>query len=241
MSIKIKELPELERPYEKLERYGEKYLSNAELLAIIIKSGTKEETSVQIAQKILSMNKDYQISELELLRDVSLEELMNIKGIGRVKAIQIKAVCELSIRMSSPSYSKKTKISDTNIAAKFAIEELRFEKREHIKLMLLNNKNELLKYMELSIGGYSFATINVQDVIAEALKIQAPRILLIHNHPSGDSTPSKKDFEVTNEIIKATKMFNITLLDHIVIGANGYTSIIEKMMENVYEDRRGLS
>lgn len=232
MSLKIKDLPELERPYEKLERHGEKYLSNAELLAIIIKTGTKEETSVQIAQRILGMNKDYTINELDFLRCVSLEELMNIKGIGRVKAIQIKAASELAIRMSSPSYSKKIKISDTDFAAKFVMEELKLEKKEHIKLMLLNNNNELLKYMELSIGGYSFTTLNINEVIAEALKIHAPRILLIHNHPSGNSKPSLKDIEITKELFKATKMFDILLVDHIVIGLNNYTSIVERIMNS---------
>ena len=100
MSLKIKELPEIERPYEKLELYGEKSLSNAELLAIIIKSGTKDETSVQIAQRILSLNQDPQMGELNFLRGITLEQLKKIKGIGRVKAIQIKAICELAIRMS---------------------------------------------------------------------------------------------------------------------------------------------
>ena len=110
MSLKIKELPETERPYEKLELYGEKTLSNAELLAIIIKTGTKEETSVQIAQRILNLNYDPQMGELNFLKSITMEELMQIKGIGRVKAIQIKAIGELAIRMSKPSNFKKIQI-----------------------------------------------------------------------------------------------------------------------------------
>ena len=113
LSLKIKELPEIERPYEKLELYGEKSLSNAELLAIIIKSGTKDETSVQIAQRILSLNQDPQMGELNFLRGITLEQLKKIKGIGRVKAIQIKAICELAIRMSKISNYRKIRIKST--------------------------------------------------------------------------------------------------------------------------------
>ena len=143
LSLKIKELPETERPYEKLELYGEKNLSNAELLAIIIKSGTKEETSVQIAQRILNLNYDPQMGELNFLKDITLEELMQINGIGRVKAIQLKAVCELAIRMSKPSNYKRVRIRSTEDLAKLVMEELKLEKKEYIKLFLLNNKNEI--------------------------------------------------------------------------------------------------
>ena len=150
MSLKIKELPETERPYEKLELYGEKNLSNAELLAIIIKSGTKDETSVQIAQKILSLNYEPQMGDLNFLKNVSMQELMQINGIGRVKAIQIKAVCELAIRMSKPSNYKKMQITSTEHMAKLVMEELRFEKKEYVKLFLLNTKNEILKKVDVA-------------------------------------------------------------------------------------------
>ena len=151
MSLKIKELPETERPYEKLELYGEKSLSNAELLAIIIKSGTKEETSVQIAQRILRLNYDPQMGDLNFLKTMSLQELMQINGIGRVKAIQIKAVCELAIRMSKPSSYKKIQIKSTENIASLVMEELRFEKKEVVKLFLLNTKNEILKNLDVAI------------------------------------------------------------------------------------------
>lgn len=151
LSLKIKELPETERPYEKLELYGEKSLSNAELLAIIIKSGTKDETSVQIAQRILNLNYDPQMGDLNFLKSISLQELMQIKGIGRVKAIQLKAVCELAIRMSKPSNYKKIQVKSTEHIANLVMEELRFEKREFVKLFLLNTKNEILKSVDVAI------------------------------------------------------------------------------------------
>lgn len=225
MSLKIKELPEMERPYEKLEQYGEKSLSDAELLAIIIKTGTKNETSVQIAQRILNLNYDPQMGNLNFLKDISLQELMQVKGIGRVKAIQLKAICEIAIRMSRPSNYKKIKISSTEEAAKFVLEELRLQKKEYVKIILLNNKNQILKICDMATGGSNFVNINIKEIILEALKIKAPRMILIHNHPSGDPTPSKADLEFTDKLYNTTKMFDIELLDHIVIGNMNYKSV----------------
>ena len=234
MSLKIKEIPETERPYEKLELYGEKALSNAELLAIIIKTGTKEETSVQIAQRILNLNYDPQMGELNFLKSITMEELMQIKGIGRVKAIQIKAICELAIRMSKPSNFKKIQIKSTEQLAKLVMEELRFEKREYVKLFLLNNKNEILKNIDTAIGGTNFANVNMKEIIGEALKIKAPKMILVHNHPTGDPTPSKTDITFTERLYNAAKMFDIELIDHIVIGNMNFKSIFvetQKMIE----------
>lgn len=150
MPITIKQLPELERPYEKLEWYGEKMLSNAELLAIIIKTGTKKDTSVQLAQKILNLN--YTETEgINFLRNISLEELMQINGIGRVKAIQLKAVGELANRMAMPTKLKKIIIREPYDLAKILMEELRFQKREIAKIVILNNKNEILKIKDVAL------------------------------------------------------------------------------------------
>ena len=150
MPIKIKELPELERPYEKLEWYGEKTLSNAELLAIIIKTGTREETSVQLAQKILDLN-DTKTEGSNFLRNITIEELMQINGIGKVKAIQLKAVGELANRMMMPTNFKRITIKEPYDLAKIMMEELRFQKEEIVKIVILNNKNELLKIKDIAI------------------------------------------------------------------------------------------
>ena len=225
LSLKIKELPETERPYEKLELYGEKNLSNAELLAIIIKSGTRDETSVQIAQKILNLNYDPQMGDLNFLKGMSLEEFMQIKGIGRVKAIQLKAVCELAIRMSKPSNYRKIQIKSTEHVANLVLDELRFEKREYVKLFLLNTKNQILKCIDVAIGGTNFANVSIKEIIAEALKIKAPKIILVHNHPTGDPTPSQMDIKFTDKLYNAAQMFDIELLDHIVIGNMKFKSV----------------
>ena len=122
-------------------------------------------------------------------------ELMQVKGIGRVKAIQLKAVSELSIRMSKTSNYKKVQVKSTSQVANMVSEEMRFEKREIVKLFLLNSKNEILKIVDIALGGTSFANVSVKEIIGEALKIKAPRIILIHNHPTGDSTPSERDID----------------------------------------------
>ena len=155
MTIKIKELPETERPYEKLELYGERALSNAELLAIIIKTGTKEETSVQLAQKVLNLN-DTNEDSLNFLRELTIEELIQIKGIGRIKAIQLKAVSELAIRMQKPSNYKKIVVNKPYDLAKILMEELRFLKREIAKIVILNNKNEILKIEDIALRRSEF-------------------------------------------------------------------------------------
>jgi DNA repair protein RadC len=238
LSLKIKEIPETERPYEKLELYGEKALSNAELLAIIIKTGTKEETSVQIAQRILNLNYDPQMGELNFLKSITMEELMQIKGIGRVKAIQIKAICELAIRMSKPSNFKKIQIKCTEQLANLVMEELRFEKREYVKLFLLNNKNEILKNIDTAIGGTNFANVNMKEIIGEALKIKAPKMILVHNHPTGDPTPSKADITFTDRLYNAAKMFDIELIDHIVIGNMNFKSIFVETKKMIEKSKR---
>ena len=225
MSLKIKELPETERPYEKLELYGEKELSNAELLAIIIKNGTKEETSVQIAQRILNLNDDPQMGSLGFLKNIDLLQLMQIKGIGRVKAIQIKAMCEIATRMSKSSNYKKIMIKSTEDIANLVLEEMRLKKEEVVKLLLLNTKNQILKMIDIAIGGTNFANVDIKGILGQALKIQAPKIILVHNHPTGDSTPSRMDIQFTDKLYNAAKMFDIELLDHIVIGDNNYKSV----------------
>ena len=157
--LKLKELPVLERPYEKLELYGAEKLSNAELLGIIIKSGTKEETAVSLAQRILSLKSTNEKDELRFLHEVTIEEFMSIKGIGKVKAIQLKALCEITKRMSSPVHSNNIIIKSTIDVVNLFMEELRYEKREIVKLITLSSKNALLRIINISYGGTNMAVV----------------------------------------------------------------------------------
>lgn len=225
MSIKMKELPLSERPYEKLEMYGAETLTNSELLAIIIKTGTKDETSVMLAQKILNL-KQCDRQDLRFLQDVSIKELMTIKGIGKIKAIQIKAVGELTKRLSKPIDNMKIKIKSPNDIANLFMQELRYEKKEIMKLIVLNTKNVIQKIINISLGATNSASVEPKEILLEAIKCQASRIILVHNHPSGDSTPSKADYVVTDRIYECADIMGIELLDHIVIGDGNYTSLL---------------
>ena len=230
MPIKMKELPKTERPYEKLEQYGEKVLTNAELLAIIIKTGTKEETAIGLAQQILKLNPDNEKDNLSFLREITVEELMKIKGIGKVKAIQLKAVCELAIRMNTITNYKEKKILKPQDIAEILREKMRFEKQEILKVAMMDNKNNLLKIKDIAKGSGNFVVATIKSVLNEAVKIEASKIILIHNHPSGDSTPSNADFEFTEKVEQAANILGIQLLDHIVIGKVSYTSIFSQRL-----------
>lgn len=237
MSITMKQLPELERPYEKLELYGEKTLSNAELLAIIIKTGTKEETSVQVAQKILNLNEN-KTEGLEFLQDISIEELMQIKGIGKVKAIQLKAICELSIRMFKTTNYKKITVRTAEDIAKTLMYEMNFLKTEMCKVIILNNKSQILKIKDIAVGTANFVDIPMKEILSDPIRMRAPKIILVHNHPSGNSIPSDADINYTFRLLEMGKMFGIELVDHIVIGKQSYTSIFEKVLVDYEEQQR---
>lgn len=223
--MKLKELPNSERPYEKMQMYGAKFLSNSELLAIIIKTGTQEETAIELAQKVLTMQNTKEEENLRFLQEISIEEFMQIKGIGKVKAIQLKAMCELAKRMARPIHDLNCTITFPEDIAKLMMEELRYEKREVVKVILLNTKNIVQKIIEVGVGSTSLAVIEPKDVLVDAVKMGIPKIILVHNHPSGDPTPSKADIELTQKMEKASQLLGIQLLDHVVIGDGKFTSI----------------
>ena len=238
MPIKMKELPETERPYEKLEQYGAKTLTNAELLAIIIKTGTKEETAVGLAQQILKLNTKKQ-DNLRFLVDLTIEEITKIKGIGKIKAIQLKAVCELATRINAISNYKEKQILCPQDIAEILTEKMRFEKQEILKVAMLNNKNKLIKIKDIATGGTNFVTAIIKLILNEAVKIEAEKIILIHNHPTGDPTPSNQDIEFTKNVEQASKILGIQLLDHIVIGDKNYVSIFSVMEKLKKAEKKG--
>lgn len=226
--MKIKEMPLSERPYEKLELFGADSLSNAELLAIIIKTGTRNRSVVAIAQEVLNLGNSQNSESLRFMQDISINEFMKIEGIGKVKAIQLKAVSELTKRIARPINKQTIKIKAPKDVVELLMPELRYEKREIVKVLLLNAKNVIVKIINISLGGANFAYIEPKDVLAEAVKMEVPKIILVHNHPSGDSEPSKNDFYITDKVFEAAELLGIELLDHIVIGDGTYESILKK-------------
>ena len=221
----IKQLPISERPYERCERYGAEYLTDAELLSVVIRSGTKERRSFEVAQDVLMIKDEYQ--GLKGLYNVTLNELMRIKGIGRVKAIQILCVVELTKRMSKVVSNKGIYFNTPQSIADYFMQEMRHLDTEQVTLVLLNSKNRLIKEIRLSKGTVNASLTTPREVFIYALKYEAVNFAMIHNHPSGDPTPSQEDIRLTNRIKESSKIVGINLIDHIIIGDNIYTSLGE--------------
>ncbi len=222
--LTVKELPISERPYEKLEKFGPTVLSDAELLAIIIKSGTKRERSIDLAHKVLMLNK----RGIAGIHQASLKELETISGIGRVKAIQIKALAELSTRIAKTNALQKLQISSPSSVADIYMEEMRHLQQEHLKIVLLDTKNNIINDHTVSVGTVNASLINPREVFIHALKNGAVHMIILHNHPSGDPTPSREDISITKRIVEASDIIGIKLLDHIIIGDGNYISLKEK-------------
>lgn len=223
MPIKIKQIPLSERPYEKAKMYGFDTLSNSELLAIIIKSGTKSENSLDLAKHVLMM-----VDDLKQIENISIADLQKINGIGLVKSIQIKAIFEIAKRINKPINEKEIKITKPSDVANLLNGEMKFEKQEKVKVLLLNTKNILVSIKEVVTGETNFAQVTPKQILAEPVKMQVGKIILVHNHPSGDPTPSESDIELTKRVIDAGNILGIRLLDHIVLGNNRYESIFSR-------------
>lgn len=225
--LKMKDLPISERPYEKLEKYGAEILSNAELLAIIIRVGSKNETSVALAQKILKQDEGNR--GLAFLHDFSLEQLKCISGVGRVKAVQIKALMELSKRVSSTyGISGRIIIKSPEDISRLLMEEMRHLRKEVFKVVLLNTKNHVVKTSNISIGSLTASIVHPREVFTEAVKAGCSGVIFVHNHPSGDPEPSSEDIETTNRLVGAGNILGIKVLDHVIIGDGRYVSLKEK-------------
>lgn len=223
--LKIKELPLCERPYEKLGMVGAEHLSNAELLAVIIKTGTKAYTAIELAQLVLKLSHDGRLSSLN---NLSIEQLMGIKGIGRVKALQIKAALELSKRIATSDGIIHHTIKSALDASNLLMEELRYLKKEIFKAILLDTKNQVLKIVDVSVGSLNSSIVHPREVFSEAVKCGCNSIIFVHNHPSGDPTPSAEDLQTTQRLESAGNILGIKVLDHIIIGDGKYISFKEK-------------
>lgn len=222
-------LPANDRPYEKLELLGEENLTNSELLAIIIKTGTKDKNCLDISRDILNSNKNSEhISDLEYLSNMSLNNLRNFKGVGRVKAIQIKAVLEFSKRVSKTNVNNKYKITCPKDVFNLLNESYIMKKQEIVKTILLDNSNKVLCTITNAVGRVSSVQIGIKEIFSEPIKQMASGIIIVHNHPSGNMTPSESDIRFTKTINEYGATFEIKLLDHIIIGKNEYISLKEK-------------
>ena len=213
-------------PYERFLKYGAESLTDAELLAIILRTGTKNKNALELAGDILHLQENMQ-GKLIGLHQLSLEELMRLPGIGEVKAVKIKAIGELAKRMSRQSLRNIRKFDSPEKLAEYYMESMRHYTTECVLLIMLDNKGHLLGERQISKGTVNASLITPREIFILALKFDASGIILLHNHPSGDTTPSHQDRVVTKQICECGKLMNIPLIDHIIIGDNTYSSFKE--------------
>ncbi len=219
-SGKMKRLQPEERPREKLLASGEKSLSDAELLAVILGKGTRETDALQLAEQLL-----LHFQGLRNLNDASIEELTHsASGIGQTKALQIKAALELGRRLGSQPLQRKVLRSPEDVRD-LLMEEMRYLDREHVRVLLLDQKSNLLGMEEISVGGLSFSLIHPREVFKTAIRRSCAGLILVHNHPSGDPSPSQEDIRVTQQMMKAGELLGIEVSDHIIFGDGKYYSL----------------
>ena len=223
-SYTIKDLPVSERPREKIYSHGVQALSNAELLAVIIRTGSREDTAIDLARRILNLDN----RGIAFLSDVSLEELTELKGIGISKACQVLAAIEIGKRLNRVGPHDKVRVTNPAILADILMDEMRYLTKEHFKIAILDTKNQILSIENISVGTLNASIVHPRDVFKVAIKRNANSIILIHNHPSGDTTPSSEDINITNRLIDAGSLLGIRVLDHIIIGDNTFRSLKEE-------------
>ena len=226
LTVRMKHLPPQMQPYQKCVAYGPEFLTDAELIACVLRSGTREYTSVALADVLLNLRKDKK--GLNGLCSLSFEELTAVSGIGRVKALQIQCIFELSKRMSRSQAADSLNFQDAESIARYYMEDFRHQEQEQLLLLLLDNKNKLLGEKVMFTGTVNASIVSPREIYLEAMKYHAVGIILLHNHPSGDSTPSDADRRITRKIRDAGNLLDIPLLDHIVIGDKNYVSFHEK-------------
>ena len=213
-SQRIQELPPDERPYEKCLHSGPEKLTDSELLAVVLRSGTRGSSSVQLAYEVLHLG----------IYHLSMEDLMQIRGIGQVKAVQIKCIGELSKRIATREAGKLLDFHSPDTIAAYYMERMRHEEQEQMICTMLNTKNQFLGDEVISRGTVNSSLVSPRDLILAAFRHRAVYMILVHNHPSGNPEPSKDDLLFTKRVWEAGALVDIPLLDHIVIGDQQYFS-----------------
>lgn len=220
-TTQMKQLPKEEQPYEKCLSLGVTALTDAELLAIILRNGIKGKSALDVGRDILSRKGEGLLGVLKL----NLEDLISIDGIGEVKAIQILAITEFARRAAKKAASQKLDFSSPGSIAEYYMEDMRHLTQEHLILVMLNGKNKFIRDKVLFVGTVNQSIVNPREIFIEALKSDAVNIVLLHNHPSGDITPSRADLLITRKVREAGELIGIKLLDHIIIGDRKYNSL----------------
>lgn len=219
----LRDIPQEQRPRERMLHHGAGALSHAELLAILLRTGTRQESAIHVAQRILS-----EAGSLRSLVDLSIEELVQIKGVGPAKAVQLKAGIELGQRLSQSRLPGNPTIRSPRDAADLLMEQLRYLQKEHFVCLFLNTKNHVISQETLSMGSLNAAIVHPREVFRAAIKCSSASLICAHNHPSGDPTPSPEDIKLTKRLLEAGEIVGIEVLDHVVIGDGNFVSLKEQ-------------
>lgn len=222
----IRDLPNGERPRERLKEYGPRYLSNTELIAILLRTGVKGENVLSMASRLLAKTQG-----LAGLGRKTFTELCAERGLSEAKACQLLAALELGRRFVSLAPQERAVIHSPQDVANLVMAEMASLDQEHLRVLLLNTKNEVLSIQEIYVGNVNSSMVRPSEVFRPAVRDNAPSIIVVHNHPSGDPTPSPEDVSITRELVSAGELLSIELLDHLVIGyGNRYISLNEKRL-----------
>lgn len=231
--LTIKQLPAEDRPRERLLRFGAQALSNAELVALLIRTGTGTETAIQVAYRLLKLGDDGDGGDARSLRylvQASVDELKKVRGIGLAKAAQIKAAVELGKRLAATTGSRPAITSPAD-AVNMVMEEMRYLEREHFQVLMLNTRNQVLGVHLASVGTLNSSLVHPREIFREPIRRAAAAVILVHNHPSGDPSPSQEDMAITRRLVEAGRLLGIEVLDHIIIGDNRYISFQERGLQ----------
>jgi DNA repair protein RadC len=222
-SLAIKDLPPEERPRERLAKQGPEALSTPELLAILLRVGTAGESALDVAEGVVS-----RLGGLRGLADATIEQLSEIRGMGVVKAIQIRAAVELGKRISAFTEEARPVIRCPADVSQLLMSELRREPREHFKVLLLDTRNQVVRVSTISVGSLTESIVHPREVFREAIRHSSAALIAVHNHPSGDPSPSPEDIQVTRRLDEAGRMLGIDFLDHVILGDGRYVSLKER-------------
>lgn len=233
----IKSIPKEERPYEKCLEKGAENLTDAELLAVILRTGSRGESALELSRKVLAQNGGGLLG----IYHMSVTDLTQMKGLGTVKAVQLKCVAELSKRIARATFSEGVSFRNPAAVAGYYMEELRHQEQEVLLLVMLNSKGRLIRDQVISKGTVRAALISPREIFIEAIKHQAVSILLLHNHPSGVPDPSREDIRLTLRVRQAGELLGIELLDHIIIGDRQAVSMREQGFWQEFEGKSDVS
>jgi DNA repair protein RadC len=223
LTLLIRDVPVTERPRERLLQVGASVLTNQEIIAILLRTGSKKDSVIDLAGKVLST-----FDGLDLLKEATIEELCSIDGIGLAKAVELSAAMELGRRIHTLQTKERYVIRSPEDVSSLVMEDMRFLKQEHFVCLYLNTKNQVIFRHTVFIGSLNASIVHPREVFKEALRRSSASIICLHNHPSGDPSPSREDIDVTKRLYEAGRVLGIELLDHIIIGDRTFISLKEQ-------------